>query len=182
MGLIDQIAEFFTFSHIMVLVYILNALITFGLIFIDDKSPTSTLAWIMVLFMIPVIGLILYLIFSQNIARQQIFRMTEEEKSGMGTLLGWQKESVKSGISASDNEVTNKWRSMISLNLEYADSLLMDNDSVELIYDGQEMFNRLCEDLLNCVLGELLLWPLITAPTYNSHKSVEYFETLAALW
>ena len=149
MGLIDQIAEFFTFSHIMVLVYILNALITFGLIFIDDKSPTSTLAWIMVLFMIPVIGLILYLIFSQNIARQQIFRMTEEEKTGMGTLLGWQRESVKSGISASDNEVTNKWRSMISLNLEYADSLLMDNDSVEVIYDGQEMFNRLCDDLLN---------------------------------
>lgn len=149
MELIDQIANFFTFSHIMVLVYILNALITFGLVFIDNKSPTATLAWIMLLFMLPVVGLILYLILSQNIARQQIFRMTEEEKFGISTLLGWQKESVKTGISDSDNEVINRWRGMISMNLEYADSLLMDNDSVELIYDGQEMFNRLCEDIVN---------------------------------
>ncbi|MBR0399978.1 MAG: PLDc N-terminal domain-containing protein, partial [Mogibacterium sp.] len=127
MELIDQIANFFTFSHIMVLVYVLNALIAFGLVFIDNKSPTATLAWIMLLFMLPVVGLILYLILSQNIARQQIFRMTEEEKFGISTILGWQKESVKAGISASDNEVTNRWRGMISMNLEYADSLLMDN-------------------------------------------------------
>ena len=149
MALIDQLAHFFTFSHIMVLVYILNALIAFGLVFIDDKSPTATLAWIMVLFMIPVIGLILYLILSQNIARQQIFKMTEEEEEGIGTILGWQKEDVKSIISKSDNEVSKKWLNMISMNLEYADSLLTENDSVEVIYDGQEMFNRLCNDLLN---------------------------------
>jgi hypothetical protein len=36
----------------------------------------------MVLFMVPAAGLFLYLIFSQNIARQQIFRMTEEESAG----------------------------------------------------------------------------------------------------
>lgn len=146
--MIDQIAEFFTFSHIMMLVYILNAIIAFGLIFIDTKSPAATMAWIMVLFMVPILGLILYLILSQNIARQQIFKMTESETAGMETLLDWQKESVKTGIKTSGNEITNKWRSMISMNLDYADSLLTDNSSVELIYDGQEMFNSLCEDIL----------------------------------
>ena len=146
--MIDQIAEFFTFSHIMLLVYVLNAIIAFGLIFIDTKSPAATMAWIMVLFLIPVLGLILYMILSQNIARQQIFKMTEAEEAGMDSLIGWQKESVRTGIKTSANEITQKWRSMISMNLDYADSLLTDNSSVELIYDGQEMFNRLCEDLL----------------------------------
>ena len=146
--MIDQIAQFFTFSHIMLLVYVLNAIIAFGLIFIDTKSPAATMAWIMVLFLIPILGLVLYLILSQNIARQQIFKMTEAEEAGMDSLIGWQKESVRTGIKTSANEITNKWRSMISMNLDYADSLLTDNSSVELIYDGQEMFNRLCDDIL----------------------------------
>ena len=133
----------------MLLVYLLNAIIAFGLIFIDTKSPAATMAWIMVLFLIPVLGLVLYLILSQNIARQQIFKMTEAEAAGMGSLLEWQKESVRTGIKTSSSEITDKWRSMISMNLEYADSLLTDNSSVELIFDGQEMFNRLCNDIEN---------------------------------
>ena len=147
--MIDQIASFFTFSHIMLLIYLLNAIIAFGLIFIDTKSPAATMAWIMVLFLIPVLGLVLYLILSQNIARQQIFKMTEDEAAGMGSLLDWQKESVRTGIKTSSSEITDKWRSMITMNLDYADSLLTDNSSVELIYDGQEMFNRLCNDIEN---------------------------------
>ena len=132
----------------MLLVYMLNAIIAFGLIFIDKKSPAATMAWIMVLFLIPILGLVLYLILSQNIARQQIFKMTESEEAGIGSLVGWQKESVKTGIKTSGNKITEKWKSMISMNLDYADSLLTDNSSVELIYDGQEMFNRLCEDII----------------------------------
>ena len=80
-GLLEQFLQFFTLSHVMAIVYVLNALIALGLIFFDDsKSPSAVLAWIMVLFMLPAFGLFLYMIFSQHIARQQIFRMTEDEK------------------------------------------------------------------------------------------------------
>ena len=133
----------------MVIIYILNMLISLGLIFLDDKSPTATMAWIMILYIMPVVGLLLYLILSQNIARQQIFRMTEEEEAGMGTLLDWQKEAVKDEIPDDPSEVTSKWREMISMNLDYADALLTGNESIELIYDGKEMFERLCKDIEN---------------------------------
>ena len=46
-GILGQILQFFTLSHIMVIIYILNALIALGLIFF--KSPSATMAWIMVL-------------------------------------------------------------------------------------------------------------------------------------
>ncbi len=147
---LEQFLQFFTVSHIMVIVYILNALIALGLIFIDDsKSPSATMAWIMVLFMMPVVGLILYLILSQNIARQQIFRMTEDEKEGKTTLLSWQKEAVRQSMSVESDDITDKWKEMISMNLEYADALLTGNDSVEIITDGKEMFERLCHDIEN---------------------------------
>lgn len=133
----------------MLVIYILNAIIAFGLIFLDDKNPTATMAWIMVLFMMPVVGLVLYLILSQNIARQQIFRMTEDEKHGLGSLLDWQKQAVKDEISDDPDDVTSKWRDMISMNLDYSNSLLTGNEEVELIYDGKEMFERLCSDIEN---------------------------------
>lgn len=48
-GILGQILQFFTLSHIMVIIYILNVLIALGLIFFDDsKSPSATMAWIMV--------------------------------------------------------------------------------------------------------------------------------------
>lgn len=149
-GLLEQFLQFFTVSHIMVIIYILNALIALGLIFFDDsKSPSATLAWIMVLFMVPAIGLFLYMIFSQHIARQQIFRMTEDEKEGISTILDWQKEAVRQSIPVDDDDITARWRDMISMNLDYADSLLTGNDSVEIITDGKEMFDRLCRDIEN---------------------------------
>lgn len=149
-GILEQFLQFFTLSHIMVMIYVLNALIALGLIFFDDsKTPTATMAWIMVLFMVPAAGLFLYLILSQNIARQQIFKRTEEEKEGMDTLLGWQKEAVRQSMAVDEDDVTARWKDMISMNLEYADSLLTANDSVEIITDGKEMFERLCRDIEN---------------------------------
>ena len=150
MTILEQFLQFFTISHIMVIIYVLNALIAVGLIFCDDsKSPTATMAWIMILFMVPAAGLFLYLILSQNIARQQIFRMTEKEEAGLTTLLDWQKEAVRNSLSDDPDDVTDKWKDMIAMNLEYADSLLTANDSVEIITDGSEMFDRLCEDIEN---------------------------------
>ena len=149
-GILGQILQFFTLSHIMVIIYILNALIALGLIFFDDsKSPSATMAWIMVLFMVPAAGLFLYLIFSQNIARQQIFRMTEEESAGKKSMLGWQKEAVRQSMPVDEDDITGRWKDMISMNLEYADAFLTANDSVEIITDGREMFERLCTDIEN---------------------------------
>ena len=149
-GLLEQFLQFFTLSHVMAIVYVLNALIALGLIFFDDsKSPSAVLAWIMVLFMLPAFGLFLYMIFSQHIARQQIFRMTEDEKEGKKTLVGWQKEAVRRSMPVDEDDVTGRWKDMISMNLEYADSLLTGNDSVEIIIDGKEMFERLCSDIEN---------------------------------
>ena len=98
-GLLEQFLQFFTVSHIMVIIYVLNALIALGLIFFDDsKSPSATMAWIMVLFMVPAVGLFLYMIFSQHIARQQIFKMTEDEQEGKNTLIKLQKEAVRQSM------------------------------------------------------------------------------------
>ncbi len=147
---LNALAEFFTFSHIMVFVYILNTIISLGLIFFDNrKSPSAILAWIMVLYILPIVGLFLYIILSQNIARHQIFRMTANENNDIKALIGWQKEYVLKEISTNPEDETYRWRDMITLNLDYADSVLIDANDIQTIFDGQEMFDRLCDDIRN---------------------------------
>lgn len=148
--LVNALSEYMTFSHIMVFIYVLNTLIALGLIFVDTtKSPSAIMAWIMMLYILPAVGLVLYLIFSQNIARMKIFRMTADEEAGIGTLVKWQKETVRKGISENPEDETFKWRDMIALNLDYAGALLIDCKEVDLVYDGQEMFDRLLNDIRN---------------------------------
>ena len=94
--LFNSLIEYMTFSHIMVFIYILNTIISLGLIFVDtNKSASAIMAWIMILYILPAVGLFMYLILSQNIARMKIFRMTADEEAGLGTLLEWQKEAVR---------------------------------------------------------------------------------------
>ena len=133
----------------MLIVYVLNALIAIGIIFSDTKSSTAAMAWIMVLFMLPIVGLVLYLILSQNIARMQIFKMTEDEEAGYGAMLESQKKVFKDNISDNPSDLTYKWKDLASLNIGYANSLLTLNDDVEMIYDGKEMFDRFCKDIEN---------------------------------
>lgn len=65
---------------LLTIIYAINILIAIGIIFIERKDPTSTLAWICVLMFLPVIGLLLYLVFSQNISRRRIFRLSKNEE------------------------------------------------------------------------------------------------------
>ena len=61
-------------------IYTINILMIIAVIFAERKSPSATLAWIMVLAFVPIIGFVFYLVFNQNIARIKINRLTENEK------------------------------------------------------------------------------------------------------
>ncbi len=82
---------------IPVVIYAINFAIAFAIIFLERKNPSATLAWIMVLFMLPGIGIFLYLLLSQNISRQRIFNLSNYEASILGSALKDQIRHIQSG-------------------------------------------------------------------------------------
>lgn len=143
------IHNIFTPQHLIIFVYILNAIIALGLIFFDNKTPTATLAWIMVMFLLPVFGLILYLVFSQNIARKKIYKITEETLAAGSFLLQKQKDGFETFMTNCNNNILKKWKEMVWMNIEYGNSMLTFNKSIDITSDGIEMFDRLCDDIEN---------------------------------
>lgn len=144
-----DIVQFFTLNNFTTVIYVLNFLIAIIIIFFDRKSPGASIAWIMILYLLPLVGLIGYLLFSQHIAGMKIYKLSEEEKWVKEFLIKYQKNKLLTDVFHSPNRIVHKWRDLVTLNLEYSNAALTDNKSVQLISDGQEKFDLLFKDIQN---------------------------------
>ncbi len=143
----SQLLEFITFSRITTIVYFLNFIIAMVIIFLERKNPSSTLAWILVLFAVPFFGIFLYIIFSQNISRRQMFKLSPLEEETVDRSLASQISYMESGLYQFPNESSKKWEHMIKLNQTYGQAYLTENNEIELLTDGKIKYHRLMQDI-----------------------------------
>lgn len=59
-------------------IYSIDLVIALTIVFLERKNPSASLAWILVLFVFPVVGIFLYVMLSQNISRQKIYRLSDQ--------------------------------------------------------------------------------------------------------
>ncbi len=59
--------------YVIIAFYIFLVLSSMGAVMLDNRQPVKTIAWILVILLIPVIGLVFYYFFGQNIRREIIF-------------------------------------------------------------------------------------------------------------
>lgn len=131
------------------IIIIINILIALAIIFLERKDPSATLAWIMVLLFIPVLGTIFYIVFSQNISRQKIFRLYENEEQMISTSLTKQKNAITDGSFPFENEAAEKWSDVIKLNQTCAHAYYTQDNDISLITDGKEKMKALFDDIDN---------------------------------
>lgn len=147
--MIVLLTPFETTTGLAAAIAAVNILIIIAIIFMERKNPESTLAWVLVLTFLPVVGLILYMIFSQNIARKQIFRLNPDEEKFVSSSLKKQMDAISTGKYEFVNEEAAEWRDMIRLNQRYDSAYFTQNNEVELFTDGREKFESLIADIEN---------------------------------
>lgn len=125
----------------------INVILALIIIFIERKNPAKTLAWILVLFFLPIVGAVVYLVFAQNISRRKIYNLDDKDKKIIRDSLEDQIEEMNSGNLKFSNEVANIWRQMIKLNLVYGESYLTQNNSIDMFNDGKDFFRSLMKDI-----------------------------------
>ncbi len=59
-------------THIFIGIYTITILGVIGVIITDNRNPLKTLPWIIVLLLAPVVGLVFYFFFGQNLSKQHI--------------------------------------------------------------------------------------------------------------
>ncbi len=126
---------------------VINVILALVIIFIERKNPAKTLAWILVLFFLPIVGAVVYLVFAQNISRRKIYKLDDKDRKIIRDSLEDQIEEMNSGKLEFSNDVANVWRQMIKLNLVYGEAYLTQNNSIDMFSDGKDFFRSLMKDI-----------------------------------
>ena len=103
------------FDIVLTIFLIINTLLAFSIVFLEYQTTTSSWSWILVLFLIPYLGFILYLIFGRPIYREKIFPCSDEEK------IKYQQNLLKRTVPyeiTKNEQVIYKHRNLIELNFE----------------------------------------------------------------
>lgn len=128
-------------------IYSVDLIIALTIIFLERKNPSASLAWILVLFVFPLVGIFFYVMLSQNISRQKIYRLSDREQKVIDDELEYQIREFDREDFAFSQETAQRWKHMIKLNQVYGLSYLTQNNDVEVFTDGKRMFHHLMQDI-----------------------------------
>ena len=116
-------------------------------VFLESKNPSKTIAWILILTIIPFVGFIMYLLIGQNKRKKNRFKnkIYNDYKSIMD-LVQSQKEILKEYGVFSEAESHVKKR-LINLLLKNSNSPFSINNKVEVLKNGEETFSAIIDEL-----------------------------------
>lgn len=117
------------------------------LIFMENKDPSKTVAWLLILFLVPVIGFIFYLFLGQNVRKKTIFKRKKgRDFVYFDHIASIQKDAIKDKALFEDDESFVK-RRLISLILNSAKAPFTINNKSTVLTNGTETYDAIMESL-----------------------------------
>lgn len=131
---------------IPVLLLYMGVIIT---ILIQNRNPTKTVAWMLVIVFIPVVGILLYIFFGRRFTKKAVFRKRYESKF----------ESFFNQIAEHENYFFQRherglgddyrFQSLFKYLMNEKVSFTLDKNDVQLLKNGNQKFEYLFEDISN---------------------------------
>lgn len=137
----------FLFTLLEILTY-LNLVFALLIIFFERRNPSATWAWLMVLILIPGIGFMLYLLLGQNLSRRKMFILKTEEDRFHKELLLQGKQLSEDTLEFHDKEMIH-YKDMMYMHLVTSQSVLTQDNSVDIYTDGHDKFEALFRSIEN---------------------------------
>ncbi|HLR09813.1 MAG TPA: cardiolipin synthase [Sporosarcina sp.] len=134
-------------SFIVTGILILNIFLAIALIFLERRDATSTWAWLLVLFFIPIFGFLIYLMFGRRLREKHLFRWEGRNKIGIDQLIDYQMSAIENNTFEFRKEELEKYKDMIYLHLRNNDAVLTQDNAMTVFNDGSDKFEALIQDL-----------------------------------
>ncbi len=121
------------------LIYIVVTVSAIVAVLMDHRQPAKTVAWIMALIFLPVIGIVLYFFFGQNTRRE---RYLSEHNIDLLT-----KSSVLEFVEQKNLYVPETHRSLINLFTNRSWALPFKDNATDIYTDGYGYFHSLLREI-----------------------------------
>lgn len=128
-------------------VMVINFILAFTVIFLERRDASTTWAWIMVLFFIPILGFILYLIFGRKLSNRYKFKWDTKRKHGVEKEVEAQLEKIEENQFTYKQEVLKEYQDLYYLHLKHNNALYSQDNDIQIFTDGTDKFHALIADL-----------------------------------
>ena len=132
---------------LLAIILIVNMLLAIIVIFIERREPSTTWAWLLVLFFLPVAGFILYLFLGRNLRSKHLFQWEDQKKIGIEPMLEKQLSELVNDDFLFRNKSTREHRDLIYMHLRMNDALLTEDNKISIFTDGKKKFEQLFKDI-----------------------------------
>lgn len=134
------------FHFIMKNIVIINILLSLIIVFFERRSPQAVWTWLLLLYFIPIVGFILYLIIGQDYHKNKMFKAKEIEGE-LKYAVRRQEETIYYRQLKMTSPALNRFRDLVLYNLEAGQAVLTDNNDIRIYTDGKEKFHALIEEM-----------------------------------
>ncbi|MEK3763843.1 cardiolipin synthase [Solibacillus sp. FSL K6-4121] len=126
---------------------VLNILFAITVIFLERKKPSSTWAWLLVLFFLPFVGFFLYLLLGRQLRKKHLFRWDGRKDIGIEQLINYQIEAIENNELELRTEHIKNYSHLIYMNLKTNNAVLTQDNDVKIFDDGSDKFEALISDI-----------------------------------
>ena len=125
---------------------VINILLSLVIVFFQRRSPQTVWTWLLLLYFIPILGFVLYLLIGQDFHKSRMFKAKEIEGE-LKYAVRRQEETIYRRRLRLTNPAVARYRDLILYNLEAGQAVLTDNNDVRIYTDGKEKFKALLEEM-----------------------------------
>ena len=128
-----------TWQTILLIIYEIIVISTIIHVVMDNRQPAKTMAWVMVIWFLPVVGIIAYMFFGVNTRRERMVSQRSMDQLTKRSMFGF--------VEQHDLQLPEDYKPVIDLFVNESFSLPFNNNKVEILTDGYEFFPALLSDI-----------------------------------
>ena len=137
------LAELFPYANvvynILMVLYVLTVLAVIVVVLSENRNPVKSMAWVLVLVLLPIVGLVIYLIFGRSLRGMKLISRSHlRELKRMNDF----PEAIEMEKDLSDNS-----RQLISLVNKLTEPHLFQGNDVTVFTNGKDKFETLLNDI-----------------------------------
>ena len=127
-------------------IVIINIILSLIIVFFERRSPQAVWTWLLLLYFIPIVGFILYLVIGQDFHKSRMFKAKEIEGEVKYAVRRQEETIYKKQLKLANPEL-DRFRDLMLYNLEAGSAVLTDNNDIRIYTDGKEKFRALIHEM-----------------------------------
>ncbi len=131
------------------LIFAVDLLTAFTIIFLERQNAAVTWAWLMVLLFIPIIGFLLYVFLGPHLGRIRVYKVKRHNRLLIEGLAAYQKARLETGQVVYKDPMTHHYRDLIYMNLVSSYGFFTQDNQMQVFTEGHQKFTALLNDIRN---------------------------------